>query len=162
MGPSLVDNNQGDRSFLTTGIWNKLQGKDFLFKKIKKVRWRLSNDGAILAIFTRLWNNYRNFDFYEQTKLWTLGFYLSCLKIIWNFTTFCLSWWCYWPAGGLLCTMNLTSVRSRKVLNIMALLLTDTWGFSSGKISHGRCYSDCVRLAPRIFNRPSNGIKKTR
>ena len=69
MGPSLVDNNQGDRSFLTTGIWNKLQGKDFLFKKIKKVRWRLSNDGAILAIFTRLSNDYRNSDFFEQTKL---------------------------------------------------------------------------------------------
>ena len=35
MGPSLVDNNQGDRSFLTTGIWNKLQGKEFFFKSKK-------------------------------------------------------------------------------------------------------------------------------
>ena len=34
------------------------------------------------------------------------------------------------------------------------------FGFSYGKISHGRCYSDCVRTL-RIFNRPSNGIKKT-
>ena len=27
-------------------------------------------------------NDYRNSDFFEQTKLWTLGFYLSCLKLI--------------------------------------------------------------------------------